>query len=84
MLRIIFAVFISLNFYLFASTHDFYLKALNEKEPQNLFNDAIDIVSGNFVIDDEIVAFGKEPIKIKRSYASLNNFDDRSANDKSH
>lgn len=84
MLRIVFAVFISLNFYLFASTHDFYLKALNEKEPQNLFNDAIDIVSGNFVIDDEIVAFGKEPIKIKRSYASLNNFDDRSTNDKSH
>lgn len=61
----------------FTSTKDFYLKAFQEKEPSNLFDECVNIITGNFVYDDEIVVKGKEPINLNRSYFSLNNFDSR-------
>jgi len=73
-----------LNITIFGTTKEFYLKAFNEKEPNNLFDNCVNITTGNFVFDDEIVVNGKEPIKIKRSYLSLNNFDLRSKDKKSY
>ncbi len=72
------------NAIIFASTYETYQKALQEKEPNNLFDECVNIITGSFVFDDEIIANGKEPIKLKRSYFSLNNFDKRSKDEKYH
>ena len=69
------SLFIFFKIFAFASAKDFYDKFLNEKEPNALFDECVDLVNGNLAIEDEIIADGKEPIKIKKSQFSLSNFD---------
>ncbi|NGX44432.1 MAG: hypothetical protein K1060chlam3_00599, partial [Candidatus Anoxychlamydiales bacterium] len=69
------SLFIFVKIFAFANAKNFYEKFLNEKEPNALFDECIDLIKGNLAIEDEIVAEGKEPIKIKKSQFSLSNFD---------
>jgi len=68
-------LFIFFNIFAFASTKDFYQNFLNEKEPNPIFDKCVDIINGNLSTEEEIVAEGKEPVKIKKSQFSLSNFD---------
>ncbi len=77
-------LFLFLKIFAFASTKDYYREFLNEKEPKVLFDECVDLINGNLVIQDEIVANGKEPISIKKSYFSLNNFDLLKREEKDH
>lgn len=75
---------IFLNRIAFANAQFFYQQAFQEKEPNHLFDECVNIITGNFVLDDEIIIEGKEPIKLERSYFSLNNFDLRLQKEKCH
>ena len=75
MMRFFISLFIFVKIFAFANVKDFYEKFLNEKEPNALFDECIDLINGNLAIEDEFIANGKEPIKIKKSQFSLSNFD---------
>ncbi|NGX34383.1 MAG: tRNA nuclease WapA [Candidatus Anoxychlamydiales bacterium] len=69
------SLFIFIKIFGFSNVKDFYENFLNEKEPSALFDGCVDLINGNLAVQDEIVADGKEPIKIKKSHFSLSNFD---------
>src|SRR3990172_714744 len=55
---------------------------LKENEPNPVFEKSVNVINGSYIFDDEIVALGKENIKISLQYLSLNNVDVRAVNDK--
>jgi len=85
MLRFILLLLVfSYKISLFASNYNDFSTAFNEREPNILFDECVNVISGNFVLDDEIIVNGTEPIKLKKSYFSLNNNEQLSKDIKNH
>ncbi|MBN2479046.1 MAG: RHS repeat protein [Parachlamydiales bacterium] len=69
---------------LFSSGLDFYKVMFDEYEPSNIFDDSVNVISGNYIFDNEIKVLAKEPIQLKIHYMNLQNFDIRSKDEKNH